>query len=805
MDTFLQDVRYGVRALARQPGFAVTALVTLALGIGAATAIFSVVNAVVLRPLPFHDADRLVAVSNHYSRAGLTGATVSGPDVLDWREQSRSFAVLAHYRAFETSVAVAGVADYATVVRVSPGFFDVFGAAARQGRLLTAAESTPDGPAAAVISDAYWRRQFAADPAVIGATLTLDQRTFTVVGVAVPAFRFPARADVYVAEPGRLAATSRSAHNYRAVGRLAPDVSLAQASSEMTAIAARLSTAYPQSNGEKGVRLAPLQESIVGDTRPTLLVLLGAVGVVLLIACANVANLLLARASARSREIVVRAAVGAGRGRLVRQLLTESAVLAVAAGAGGAVFARWGVAALLALAPPDLPRLDEVAVDLPALAFALAISLAASLIFGLAPAWHVSRVDLADGLRQGGKGSALGVRGGTARKVFVVAEVGLAVALVMGAGLLGRSLVALAQVDMGFAAERLAVLRTTVPVAGPADFPAATATYRRLLDEVRGLPGIAAVGAVTSLPSVPRSNGGYWVEGAPGPEALGIASPQALFTVITPGYFEALGVEVVRGRDIGDGDGRDAPMVAVVNEQLVKDAFPGVDPIGRTVRAGLDSLEPMTIVGVVKDIRTRGPARPVQAEIYFPYEQHPGPATALNLVVRAASGDPLTVGAAVARLLRERHAEMPVRLEAMTTTLAAATATPRFRTALLVGFAAVALLLAVAGVYGVMAYTVALRVPEIGVRVALGATPRDVLGLVVRDGGVLVAAGLALGLALTLAGSRLLAGLLFGVSARDPLVLAGVAGLVATAALAACLVPGRRALRVDPLTALRAE
>jgi len=582
-------------------------------------------------------------------------------------------------------------------------------------------------------------------------------------------------------------------------------VSLAQASSEMTAIAARLSTAYPQSNGEKGVRLTPLQESIVGDTRPTLLVLLGAVGVVLLIACANVANLLLARASARGREIVVRAAVGAGRGRLVRQLLTESAVLAVAAGAGGAVFARWGVAALLALAPPDLPRLDEVAVDLPALAFALAISLAASLIFGLAPAWHVSRVDLADGLRQGGKGSALGVRGSTARKVFVVAEVGLAVALVMGAGLLGRSLVALAQVDMGFAAERLAVLRTTVPVAGPADFPAATATYRRLLDEVRGLPGIAAVGAVTSLPSVPQSNGGYWVEGAPGPEALGIASPQALFTVITPGYFEALGVEVVRGRDIGDGDGRDAPMVAVVNEQLVKDAFPGVDPIGRTVRAGLDSLEPMTIVGVVKDIRTRGPARPVQAEIYFPYEQHPGPATALNLVVRAASGDPVTVGAAVARLLRERHAEMPVRLEAMTTTLAAATATPRFRTALLVGFAAVALLLAVAGVYGVMAYTVALRVPEIGVRVALGATPRDVLGLVVRDGGVLVAAGLALGLALTLAGSRLLAGLLFGVSARDPLVLAGVAGLVATAALAACLVPGRRALRVDPLTALRAE
>lgn len=278
METLLQDVRYGLRNLARQPGFAATALLTLALGIGATTAIFSVVNAVVLRPLPFADAGRLVAVSNRYARTGLTGATVSGPDVLDWREQSRSFAVLAHYLAFETSVVVAGVADYATVVRVSPGFFEVFAAAARQGRLLTAAEARPDGPAAAVISDAYWRRQFAADPAAVGATLTLEQRTFTVVGVAAPAFRFPARADVYVGEPGRLAATSRSVHNYRAVGRLAAGVSLTQASSEMAAIAARLSEAYPQSNGDKGARLTPLQESIVGDTRQTLLVLLGAVG-----------------------------------------------------------------------------------------------------------------------------------------------------------------------------------------------------------------------------------------------------------------------------------------------------------------------------------------------------------------------------------------------------------------------------------------------------------------------------------------------------------------------------------------------
>ena len=805
METFLQDVRYGLRTLARQPGFAATALLTLALGIGATTALFSVVNAVVLRPLPLAAPERLVAVTNDYVKLGTSGTTVSGPDVVDWRTQSRSFAALAHYRAGETSVTVGNASDYATVVRIGPDFFAAVGATARVGRLLTGDEASPDGPPVAVISDAYWRRQFAGDPGVVGTTLTLDQRTLTIVGVTAPGFRFPARADLYTAEPGRLATLSRSGHNYRAVGRLAPGVSLAQARAEMTGIAARLSAEYPRSNADKGVRLTPLQDAIVGETRQTLFVLLGAVGFVLLIACANVANLLLARASARGREIVVRAAVGAGRARLVRQLLTESVVLAVAAGIAGALVARVGVAALVALAPPDLPRLDEVTVDASALAFALGISLAASLVFGLAPAWHVSRVDLADGLRQGGKGSALGMRGGWARKAFVVAEIGLAVALVMGAGLLARSLVELARVDMGFASERLAVLRTTVPVAGPEEFARATAVYRGLIDEIRGLPEVASAGAVTGLPSVPQSNGSYWIEGAPGPEVQTLNAPQALFTVVTPGYFEALGVPVVRGRDVADGDRLDAPFVAVVNEQLVTDAFPGVDPIGRTVRAGLDSLTPMTIVGVVKNVRTRGPARPVQAEIYFPFEQHPGPATTLNLVVRARAGDPLAAGAAAARVIRSRHADVPVRLEAMTTTLAASTATPRFRTALLVVFAAVALVLAVAGVYGVMAYTVSQRVPEIGLRVALGATPRDVLGLVLKDGGVLVAAGLTLGTALTLAGSRLLSGLLFSVSARDPLVLAGVTLLVGLAALGACLVPGRRALKVDPLLALRAE
>jgi predicted permease len=371
--------------------------------------------------------------------------------------------------------------------------------------------------------------------------------------------------------------------------------------------------------------------------------------------------------------------------------------------------------------------------------------------------------------------------------------------------LLGRSLVALAQVDMGFKTERLAVLKTVVPVSGRPDFQRAMDAYRSMLTDIRAIPGVTAAGGVTSLPTAVRSNGGYWVQGAPGPEVLGMKSPQALFTVVTPDYFRTLNVPFARGRDFNDGDRMEAPFVAIINEQLAKDAFPDVDPIGRTIRAGLDNLTPMTIVGIVKDIRTRGPGRPVQAELYFPHEQHQGPATSLNIVIRTDAVDPLSAGATASRQIRERHPQVPVKLETMEMTLSTATAAPRFRTVLLVVFAAVALILAIAGVYGVMAYTVSQRVPEIGLRVALGASPSDVMQLVLREGALLVVIGLAVGAALSMAGAQFISGLLFGVSARDPMVFAAVSVLVAIAALAACLIPGRRALKVDPLIALRAE
>jgi putative ABC transport system permease protein len=804
MDNLLQDIRYGIRTLTRQPGFAATAILTLALGIGATTAIFSVVNAVVLRPMPFDAPDRIMVVTNTNLKTGARNTTISGPDFVDWRAQNRSFEALSYFTGSgETSVTVNNASDYTTVTRVAPGYFKVFGATARAGRLFSDEEERPGGPTVAVISTAYWRRQFNSDPRVIGSTVTFRQNAYTVIGVTDA--RYPARTDIYYPDFVAPESQNRTAHNYRGVGRLAPGVSTEQAQAEMSNIALNLAQQYPLSNGDKGIAVVPLQEVVVGDTRQTLFVLLAAVAFVLLIACANVANLLLARAAARGRELVVRAAVGAGRMRLIRQMLTESAVLALVAGIGGVLVARWGVTALLAFAPPDLPRLDEVAVDVSALGFALLISLAASFVFGLAPAWHVSRVDLADGLRQTGKGSALGVRSGWARKAFVVSEIALAVALVMGAGLLGRSLLALAAVDMGFQNDRLVVLRTTVPVSGGEQFARAIEVYRNTLQELRNIPGVVAAGGVTSLPTLVRSNGGYWIQGGPGPEVLGMKSPQALFNVVTPDYFRALQVPMVRGRDFNDGDRIDAPFVAIINEQLAKDAFPDVDPIGRTIRAGLDSLEPMTIVGIVKDVRTRGPNRPIQAELFMPYEQHQGPASSLNLVMRTDAADPLAVGATAARQIRNRYPDVSVRVETMETTMAGATATPRFRTVLLVVFAVVALLLAIAGVYGVMAYTVNQRVPEIGLRVALGASPGDVIGLVLREGAVLVAIGLVIGAALSYAGAQFISGLLFGVSARDPLVFVTVSVLVAVAALGACLVPGRRALKVDPLLALRAE
>ena len=805
MEHLFQDVRYSIRTFFRQPSFALTAILTLALGIGATTAIFSVVSAVVLKPLPFHEADRVVAVTNFWTRTGLRGGTISAPDFHDWKAQSGSFKSLAYYVGGENSVTINGSADYAWVYIVTPEFFDVLGTGAAKGRLLSKEEFTAGGPFAVVISDAFWRRQFNGEDRALGSTIKFNDRVYTITGVLPPDIRYPARADIYYASWIRPETTSRSGHNYRAIGRLKDGVSVRQAEVEMVGIAKRLEEQYPESNAGKTVNVVLLQELLVGGTKSTLYVLLGAVALVLLIACANVANLLLARATSREREMVVRAAVGASRTRLLRQLLTESAVLGIVSGVLGIWLAQFGVTALIATAPANLPRIAEVKVDTVVLAFAMIIALLASFLFGLAPALQVSRVQLSEGIRQGGKGSSIGARGGWARSAFVVAEVALAVVLVVGASLLARSLVALASVNMGFAPEKLLVLRTVVPVRTFQEAPRATAFYRDLLTDLRTLPGVDAVGAVTSLPTAVRSNGGYQIEGRIQQGQTGVRSPQALFTVVTPDYFRTMRVPVRNGRDFNDGDRTGATFVAIINEALARAAFPGEDPIGRRIQCGLDTPEFMTIVGVVGDIRTAGPSQPAAPEIYMPYEQHPGPATALNIVARTQSPDPLALSETIQRKIRERNADVPVKATTMEGTLDTATATPRFQTYLLVLFAGVALVLALAGVYGVMAYMVSQRVPELGVRIALGATPGSIMKLILGHGARLAGFGLALGIALALLSGKLVEGFLFGVKARDPLTFVLVTVVVAIATLAACYIPGRRAVRVDPMTALRAE
>jgi putative ABC transport system permease protein len=806
MNALVQDFHYAVRGLIRRLPFAATVVFTLALGIGATTAMFSVANALILRPLPFERADSIVAVMNYWTRSGARRVSVSAPDFYDWRAQSRSFSAIAYYSGYEMSVSVDGAADYAFATLVAPGFFDVLAGRAAVGRLFTADEEKPGSPLAAVITDAFWKRRFNGQASAVGTTLKFRDRLFTVVGVLPPGVRYPERADIYYPAWVVPETTSRSAHNYRVVARLRDGVTIQQAAAEMTAISSRLEREYPTSNDGKLTQVVPLQELIVGGTSQTLYLLLGAVTLVLLISCANVANLLLARSSTRVREMVIRTAVGASRGRLVRQLLTESAVLALAGAFIGAWLARLGSVALVALAPEDFPRASEIAVDGTAFLFAVAVALTASLIFGLVPAVQMSRIQPASGLREGGKGSSTGARSGWARSAFVVAEIALAVVLVVGASLLARSLARLADVDMGFEPEQLLVLQTTVPVQSRSDAPRATAFYRDLLGDVRALPGVDAASAVMGLPSAPRSNGSYAIEGASGAASeMSVRSPQAIFNVVTPDYFRTLGVPLTRGRDFANGDTQHAPLVAIVNESLVRVSFGNMDPIGRRIQCGLDNPGFMTIVGVVADVRTNGPASPAPPELFMPYEQHPGPASALSIVVRTRADDPLTLAETVRRRIAARNPDVPVRATTMEGTLHLAAATPRFRTFLLVAFAGIALFLALAGVYAVMAYTVSQRVPELGVRLALGATRGQIMRLVLLQGVKLASGGLVLGLVLAVAFGGVVQGLLFGVTPRDPITLLAVVCAVGVAALVACYIPGRRAVRVDPMMALRSQ
>jgi len=790
------DLRYALRTLAKDPSFAIVAVLVMALGIGANTAVFTVVDSVLLKPLGYRDADRIVTLHTLWKKNGHYGQ-VSAPDYHDWRGQSTAFSAMADYDGEETPVATPSGAEYTNAAEVDSGFFDVFQTDPAAGRFLT--EDDRKTGTNAVISFAYANR-FGGAQAALGRQIRMLDHSFTVVGVAPPGFDFPEKSQIWIAANSIFPeTTSRSAHNYRVVARLRPGVSVEQAQAQMTAIGMRLEQQYPASDSGKNVAVVLLRDRLVGNVKFTLYLLLGSVALVLLIACANMANLLLAKATARSREIAVRAAVGASRFRILRQLIIESLVLAALSGAAGLVLAWWGASALMALAPANVPRLTELGIDWRVLAFTLAVSIAATLLFGVAPAFHAARVDLNNALKQGG-GRANVTGSHRLRGALVVAEIALSVVLVAGAGLLIRSFAALENVPLGFRPQHVLVMEASVPASDRAGQLRALQFFESMRTAAAALPGVIADGVTLEPPGQSASDGSYYVDHLP--RETSVNAPQAIFSVISTGVFQTLGIPLKAGRDFSAADTYDAPFTAIINESFARQSFTGENPIGHFIYCGFDSDKPMRIVGIVADSRTLGPALPPRPELYMPYLQHPR--ADLNVLVRTA-GNPAALSETLRRIARSRSAEVPVKFTTMEVRLSENVAAPRFRMFLLGIFAALALCLAMAGVYGVMAYSVGQRSGEMGLRMALGATPRHVQGLVLRQALRLVALGLVFGLAGAALATRLLASMLFEIKPADPATYAAAAGALALAALAASYFPARRATRIDPLEALRQE
>ena len=804
IDETRQDVGYALRGLRRNRGATLLGILVMALAIGANTAVFSVVHAVVLNPLPYSNADRIVTLSYLSGSAKASGERtrqVSVPDFLDWQAQSTSFDSMAYYTAGNTSVMAGPMAEYAVVATVTHEFFRVLGAQPSVGRVFTREETQEGATGAAIVSERYARQTFGESARAPGRTLRLGNRSVPIVGVLPSGFDFPVATDIWFTNVGSRAQLHRRGNNFRAIARLKADVSVEQAQTEMTAISERLGQQYPDTNKDVRVIVASLQREMVGDVESMLYLLLGAVGLVLMIGCATMATLLLAKATARVPEIAVRTALGASHSRIVRQLLVEASVQAFAAGAIGVLIAVWGTRALVAFSPPDVPRLDEVAVNGSVLLFTLALCVLSALLFGLPPALQAVRVDVSEPLRRS-SGRTAGGEGRRTREVLVVAEIALAVVLVVTGALLVRSVVALQQAPLGFQPDDVLLMQATARPRA-ADWSDSRAFFQGLLGDVAQLPGVLAAGAMMAPPGHVESESGYWIDQMPKESPLSAARP-AVMNVVAPGTFAALGIPFQQGRDFDNGDRRDRPQVVIVNEALARAAFRGQDPIGRTLVAGYDSTEPMTIVGVVGDVRQYGPAREPQPELYMPYQQHFYNGATLYFVVRG-SIDPAMLSASVERKARERSPEVSVRMTTMNALLAEHMATPRFRAWLLSLFAGVALCLAMAGVYGVMAYVAGQRSKEIGLRMALGASAQSVVWLMLGRGLTLTVIGLTAGVLGAIASTRLVSGMLFDVKAHDMTTYAAVVAALGLLALLAIYVPARRATQIDPLLVLRQE
>jgi putative ABC transport system permease protein len=792
-----RDVRYALSALRRNPGFAAVAILTLALGIGANSAIFSIVNAVLLRPLPYGDPDRLVSAGQ-----------LLGGEYLFFRDHARSVDEIALYRGgVGLNLSAGGDADRLTGALVSANFFSLLRISAARGRGFLPVEENPGENTVVVISHALWRQRFGADAGVVGRDIEIDGVPRRVVGIMPPAFSFPSAATdlwiPYAFNRGNAGALWGGGQRGQTVARLAPGATPPQAQSELRARAPELRKAntlwvFPHEWGANR-EVVLLRDRLVGDVRTRLLIILGAVAFVLLIACANVANLLLARASARQHEVTIRHALGAGRGRIARQLLTEAAVLGLLGGTAGFLLAFLGVPILVSLLSADIPRVEEIGVDRWVLGFTMAAGLVTGLAFGAVPAIRSSRGDSSGSLTAGTRGSSASL--GRAAGLFVVGEIAVAVLLVIGAGLLIRSFAELLRVDPGFQSERIVTARITPPTIRYPDEIKTRAFYAEVLARVAALPGVQDVEAVSHLPLVGGSSGfAFEVEGKP--YVQGTGAPTTGEHAVTPGYLQVMGIPLRAGRMLTDGD-RDAPAVAIVNETMAREYWPGEHAVGKRLKATWKN-DWITIVGVVGDIKYSGLAKKVEPEIYRPFLQ--APARDMSLVVRTAVQDPTTLAASLRQSVASIDAMVPVsQVRTLDQMLSTSVATPRVTTMILTLFAAVALTLAAIGIYGVLSYTVSRRSREIGVRMALGARRADVLRMVLGQALGLAGLGTVVGVAGALATTRALDTLLFGVSRTDTLTFVLVPVLLLAVAVLAACVPASRATRVDPTIALRLE
>jgi putative ABC transport system permease protein len=811
MKTLLQDARYGFRMLLKSPGLSAAAVISLALGIGANTAIFSAVNSILLKSLPYDEPDRIVLLWGDSPAEGNHRNQVSATDADDWRRQSTVFEEVTTYGDWSATFTGGGEPERVPGTQVGDGFFRVMRGTPLLGRVFLPEEQEDGKDNVLVLGYGLWQRRFGGDPHVVGQAVSLAGKPYTVVGVMPESFRpLPASLNnppgqFYrpVAEPHD--ETERGSRHLRAMARLKSGVSLEQAQAEMSLVARRLERDHPEYNTGYGVRLVTLPEDTVGRLRPMLLALFGAVVFVLLIACANVGNLLLARSSGRQREFAVRAALGAGRARIVRQLLTESVLLAFAGGTLGLLLALWGVGLVESLGSRVTPLLASVRIDYRVLGFTALISLLAGLAFGLAPALQVSAPDLNETLKAGGRSGGEGASAGRLRSTLIVTEVALALMLLAGAGLLIKSVVRLRAVDAGFNPERLLTMNLAVPSTRYRDGAAQAAFFERLVQKLGELPGVDSAAATSVLPFSGNFDGrSLAVEDSPVPRGQEVSVD---LYITTPGYLRAMQIPLLEGRALDERDAKESPPVALVSETMARKLWPGRSPLGRRVKfpGSEKNQQPWrTVVGVVRDVKHYGLDREDLMQMYLPESQFP--TNFMTLVVRASSGDPAALLGSVRREVAAADRELAVfGVATMEQLLADSVALRRFSMLLLGVFACVAVALAGVGIYGVISYSVTQRTREIGVRVALGARPRDVLRLVLGRGLGLVSAGIALGLAGGLAATRVIEGLLFGVGARDPLTFAAVAALLAAVALAACLTPARRATKVDPMVALRYE